>query len=96
MGDRSAGAVMESIQYPHEVGVDIVTFYGASITIADAIMADGRSLEKVGVTPDEQALPTAADLAAGRDPVLARAAALLGFELSPEKAGALFPVEWKK
>ena len=41
-------------------------------------------------------LPTAADLAAKRDPVLARAAAMVGFELPPDKAGAMFPVEWRK
>ena len=32
------------------------------------------------MTPDELILPTAADLAAGRDPVLARAAALGDFK----------------
>jgi C-terminal processing protease CtpA/Prc len=96
VGDRSAGAVMEEIQYPHEVGVDIVAFYGASITMADLTMADGRSLEKVGVTPDELLLPTAADMAAGRDPVLARASALAGAKLDAETAGKLFPVEWRK
>jgi carboxyl-terminal processing protease len=96
LGDRSAGAVMESIQYPHEVGVDIIAFYGASITIADLTMADGKSLEKVGVAPDELLLPSAADMAAGRDPVLARAAALAGAKLDAETAGKLFPVEWRK
>jgi C-terminal processing protease CtpA/Prc len=96
LGDRSAGAVMEAIQYPHEVGVDIVAFYGASITMADLTMADGKSLEKVGVTPDEVLLPTASDMAAGRDPVLARAAALAGAKLDAEAAGKLFPVEWRK
>ena len=31
VGDRSAGAVMQSIQYGHTVGQETVTFYGASI-----------------------------------------------------------------
>ncbi|MFY9607231.1 MAG: hypothetical protein WAU45_01290, partial [Blastocatellia bacterium] len=63
---------------------------------ADLIMSDGRSLERIGVTPDETLLPTAADIAAKRDPVLARAADVVGFQLSPEKAGGLFPIEWRK
>src|SRR5262245_38847261 len=69
---------------------------GVSVTNANVIMADGKSLEGVGVKPDELLLPTAADLAAKRDPVLARAAAIVGFELPPDKAGAMFPVEWRK
>jgi carboxyl-terminal processing protease len=96
IGDRTAGAVMQSQKFSHSVGADTVRFYGVSVTNADVIMADGKSLEHVGVTPDELLLPTAADLAAKRDPVLARAAALAGFELPPDKAGAMFPVEWRK
>lgn len=96
IGDRSAGAVMRSKQHGHELGQDTVVFYGVSITDADMIMGDGKSLERVGVVPDETKLPTNLDLAAKRDPVLAYAASLLGFTISPEKAGALFPTEWRK
>lgn len=96
IGDRSAGAVMRSRYHGHELGTDTVVPFGASITDADVIMTDGKSLEKVGVTPDELMLPTAKDMAAGRDVVMARAAAMLGVELSPEKAGTFFPIEWKK
>jgi C-terminal processing protease CtpA/Prc len=73
-----------------------VLYFGSSITVADVLMNDGKSLERVGVTPDETLLPTGADLAARRDPVLARAAGLAGVQLDPEKAGTLFPVDWKK
>ena len=70
--------------------------FSTSITIADIIMPDGKSLEKVGVEPDVLLLPTAEDLAAERDPVLAHAASLFGVSLDPGKAGSFFPVEWGK
>jgi C-terminal processing protease CtpA/Prc len=66
------------------------------VTNADLIMADGKSLENAGVVPDYVVLPTAADLAAGRDPALAQAVALVGGVLEPLDAGKLFPIEWKK
>jgi len=94
IGDRSSGSVMESLYYPFSAGMDIKVFYGASITTADLIMADGKRLEKVGVTPDELVLPTGAQLAEGEDPVLARAAELAGIKLDPVAAGKLFPYEW--
>jgi C-terminal processing protease CtpA/Prc len=96
LGDKSAGAVMESEFFDLQSGFGQDLFYGASVTIADLIMADGKSLEKVGVTPDETVLPIGKDLAENRDPVLSYAAKLAGVELSPEKAGALFPYEWPK
>ncbi len=97
IGDRSAGAVMRSKWYSHQVGGnEIVAFYGVSVTDADIVMSDGRSLENVGVTPDELLLPTAADLAAQRDPVMAHAAELLGVKIDPERAGTFFPIEWRR
>ena len=96
IGDVSAGAVMRSKQYGYESGLDVVVFYGVSITDADIVMGDGKSLERIGVTPDELKLPTAAELAAKRDPVLSYAASLAGVSISPEKAGSLFPIEWRK
>lgn len=96
LGDKTAGAVMTSRYFDRETGVGRVLYFGTNVTIADVIMTDGKSLERVGVMPDEALVPTGADLAATRDPVLARAAQLAGVELSPEKAGKLFPVEWKR
>jgi carboxyl-terminal processing protease len=92
IGDRSAGAVMVSMLFPHHVGVGNVTFYGTSVTVSDVRMSDGGSLEHVGVAPDEFLLPAPPDLAAGRDPVLARAVALAGGSLTPEQAGRLYSV----
>ncbi len=53
IGDRTAGAVMQSRHFSHQLGVNRVFFYGASITNADLIMSDGKSLEGVGISPDE-------------------------------------------
>lgn len=94
VGDRSAGAVMESLGYPGSQGADVKIFYSFSITEADLIMKDGKSLEHNGVTPDEIVIPTAKDLATGRDPALARAAQMAGLNLEPAAAGKLFPFEW--
>lgn len=94
IGDLSSGAVMESKHYDEKIGTDVVVFFGASITEWDLIMSDGKSLEKAGVTPDEFMLPTAEDLANGRDPVLAHALASFGLKITPEEAGKAFPYEW--
>lgn len=95
IGDRSSGSVMESKYYRMKVGIVSGLAFGVSLTHADVIMADGKSLEHVGVTPDELLLPTAQDMSQGLDPVLAHAASLVGVKLDPKKAGELFPIEWK-
>ncbi|HEX6190468.1 MAG TPA: S41 family peptidase [Pyrinomonadaceae bacterium] len=99
MGDKTAGAVMRGGHFQYGLGYRGVlwdgllpqAFYGVSITISDVVMSDGKSLERVGVTPEEVILPTGADLAAQRDPVLAQAASMLGKTLDAAKAGKLFP-----
>ena len=94
IGDKTSGAVMESQHYDERSGTDTVVFYGASITEWDLIMTDGKSLEHMGVTPDEVLLPSASELANGRDPVLAHAVETLGVKISAEEAGKAFPYEW--
>lgn len=101
IGDRTAGAVMVggmlslSLQLPSANGELRLIPYGLSVTTADMIMADGKSLEHTGVTPDELVLPSQSDLAAGRDPALARAITFLGGTMDPVTAGRIFPIEWK-
>ncbi|MGH9932329.1 MAG: S41 family peptidase [Pyrinomonadaceae bacterium] len=95
LGDLTSGKVMRSRTYQHQMGVDTVVPYAASITDADVIMSNGGSLEGVGVTPGELSLPSAMDLREQRDPVLSRAASMLGVKLDPVAAGKLFPFKWK-
>ena len=91
MGDRSSGMVMEATFFPHEISLDTNNFYGAEVAISDLIMTDGKSLEHVRVEPDILILPTAQDLTSHRDPVMARAAGLVGVKVTPEEAGSMFP-----
>ncbi|HXW61805.1 MAG TPA: S41 family peptidase [Candidatus Acidoferrales bacterium] len=94
LGDRTSGSVMEARIYRYSQGMDTKIFYAFSVTDADLVMNDGRSLEHVGVTPDEIVLPSAQDLADNRDPVLARAAGLAGLKMNTSEAAKLFPLEW--
>jgi C-terminal processing protease CtpA/Prc len=94
IGDQSAGAVMEARDFDEFLGTDSKIYYGFSITSANLIMKDGKSLENTGVTPDEQIIPTAQNLAENNDPVLAHAFQAAGVTLDPTAAGKLFPYEW--
>jgi C-terminal processing protease CtpA/Prc len=94
IGDQTSGAVMEAKHYSEQTGTDTVVYYGASITEWDLIMADGKSLEHTGVTPDEVLLPSAHAIASGRDPVLAHAAETMGVKITSDDAGKAFPYEW--
>lgn len=96
IGDLSGGKVMVAQPYIGSTGLGMGFPFAISITEADVVMSDGKSLEAVGVTPDEVSVPTAADIVAGRDPVLSRAAALVGVTITPEDAAKLFPYEWPK
>lgn len=93
VGDRSSGRVMEAKHYRHQIDVRSAFSYGVSITEADMVMTDGASLEHLGVGPDAVVLPTPADVAKNRDPVLTKAAELLGMQISAEEAGKILPYE---
>jgi C-terminal processing protease CtpA/Prc len=95
IGDRTSGKVMVSRLYPHQIGLETQVFYAVSVTNADLLMSDGKSLEGAGVIPDEVMLPTGDDLRALKDPVLARAIAAAGGNLDPSEAGKLLPFKWK-
>lgn len=93
LGDVSAGAVMQSRGVGFDAGAATSISYGMNLTNADVIMTDGKSLEHVGVIPDELIIPTGGDLASRRDPVLARALELAGISVGEDAAGKIFPVE---
>lgn len=94
LGDVSSGAVMQSRGFFMTTGANDEITYGASITNADVIMSDGKSLENVGVIPDELIFPTGKDLSTQSDPVLAKAIQLLGGNTSSEEAGKFFRYKW--
>lgn len=94
IGDHTAGEVGRGKFLPLQFGDVSIISYGLQVTVSRFETADGQDLEGKGVTPDVQIIPTAADLASGRDPVLAEATRLAGSPISPEDAGKLFPVKW--
>jgi C-terminal processing protease CtpA/Prc len=98
MGDVSAGAVMQSIGVPMKsnAGIDTEIWYWMSMTNADVIMSDGKSIEHVGVTPQLILIPTGGDLAAKLDPVLSTAFKLFGQTVTPEKAGSIYKEKWEE
>jgi C-terminal processing protease CtpA/Prc len=79
IGDRTRGAVMKAKK----------TSFG-SMSVAEILMPDGKSLEKIGVTPDEILLPDSMDLMNHFDPVLSRAFFLSGLVLGADDAGRIF------
>lgn len=92
IGDVTSGSVTEARVFEHEyrrrkgaMVSAIGVIYSLSITVNDLIMADGKSLERVGVTPDEIVLPTSADLARKVDVALSRAVAATGLKVEIRK-----------
>lgn len=86
VGDRTLGRVMASQRHTHAIGQPSAVVFGVAVTEADIRLWDGQSLERRGVVPDQIVLPTPEDLAAGRDPVLERAATILGVPIDMPKA----------
>jgi carboxyl-terminal processing protease len=94
MGDLTAGKVIVAQTFTNRYTtptavIRFSSWYGVQVSVVDLIMSDGKSLEGVGVQPDELLLPKPEDIAGKRDPVLARAATILGADLDPAKAWSL-------
>ena len=84
------GAVVTSLSFTHELGFSRQVTYGSQISVMDIVMPDGGRLEKVGVTPDVLVLPTSADIAARRDPVMSKALSMLGVTMDPVEAARIY------
>jgi C-terminal processing protease CtpA/Prc len=93
LGDVSEGAVMQSHGEGFSLNSDDAWGYGMNMTMADVIMSDGKSLEHVGVIPDELILPSGKDLFERNDPVMSRALELGGHKIDAAVAGKFFPAE---
>lgn len=74
VGERTAGALTGAVR------IDLPDGGLLSIAEADVRTPDGKRIERIGVVPTLPVMPALTDLRAGRDPVLARAQALLAQE----------------
>lgn len=91
VGDRSAGAVVGSrFLGLAERSSDHTVTYVLQLSFIDAVMPDGNRLEGVGVVPNVPALPTGADLVAGRDPAMQFALEMAGVRMNAEEAGKIW------
>jgi C-terminal processing protease CtpA/Prc len=96
IGDHTAGRAMKTKIVEQAQGSAWLFPFLLRIAEAQMIMPDGKSIGRSGVAPDEVLLPTAADMASGRDSVLSRVAAKAGEGITSEEAGALFNIRQKK
>lgn len=95
VGDVTKGALMTSIRLGlfgqlNPLADITITPYAMSVTVGDVIMNDGNRIEGVGVIPDVAIGPTGLALLNKADPVLARAATMLGAKLTAEQAGKFY------
>lgn len=101
VGDVTSGALMTSTTRglfgPLGALTKVaVTPYAMSVTIGEIIMKDGKRIEGVGVIPDDAVVPTGLALNRKTDPILARAATMLGANLTPEQAGEFYFIAKKE
>jgi carboxyl-terminal processing protease len=82
IGERSSGRVTRSMYYPERIGTDRVIPFGVQIGMSRFIFPDGTELEKHGVVPDVQCMPTGKEMREDRDVCLWKAV-----ELAREKLG---------
>jgi carboxyl-terminal processing protease len=87
MGDKTMGAV-SAANYLQEHAGNYALDFGLMLTTDKVVFPDGKSIEKLGVTPDVMCLPKPADMAAGKDACLGRAAEIANEKLAKGNAVA--------
>ena len=76
LGDATSGVVNEGHLIREKIGARFVMPFATMVTTAKLVMSNGEELERRGVIPDEQCIPTAQDIIQGTDPCLEKALAL--------------------
>ena len=72
IGDASDGRVNEARVLVEKVGAVEMVAFGTAVAVSRIVMADGKELEKQGVTPDLFCVPSSEDLHTEKDPCLDR------------------------
>ena len=76
IGDRSSGRVTRSMYFSEQIGTDQVIPFGVQIGVSRFVFPDGTELEKNGVTPDVQCIPTGREMREQRDVCAEKAVAM--------------------
>ena len=76
VGDKTSGKVTRAMGYYQELGAAAVVPYATYIGVGKVILPGGEELEKNGVTPDVQCIPTQKDVAEENDTCLIKAVQL--------------------
>lgn len=76
IGDHSSGRVTRSMYFPGQIGTDQIIPFGVQIGVSRFVFPDGTELEKNGVTPDVQCIPTGREMREQRDVCVQKAVAM--------------------
>ncbi|ACB76794.1 peptidase S41 [Opitutus terrae PB90-1] len=87
VGDHTAGVAQQGNYYSHSIGANRLTLFGVFVATAEFELADGRTIEGSGLTPDFLIIRKPADVAAQNDPVLAMALKQFGVTRSAAGLG---------
>jgi|GEM_PF-6866135 len=89
VGDLTAGRFVKSEFLTHASWVTFGSPFGLQVPVAEIVMNGNERLNGKGVVPDQVVLPSPTDVQKLQDPVIARAAGILGFKITLEDTGAI-------